>query len=156
DTVHANAPSRVLDGRHSGEVDHAGLRRIVGADGKVGEETGDRRGVHDGPAPALEQLGEGTLGGAKDAGEPDVDDVRPHVVVELAGEGEPALPRGERRLPEGVVVQDIEATERLHGTAHHGLDACGSARVESHRSSSGCSRPGVRAGVYNKRWAWVS
>jgi hypothetical protein len=90
------------------------------------------------PASPLEQLGEGALGGAKDAGQPDVDDVGPHLVVELAGEGEPALSRRKRRLAEGVVVQDVEAAEGLHGTAHHVLDARGSARVggDGHRLAS--------------------
>jgi hypothetical protein len=41
--------------------------------------------------------------------------VGPHVVVEFAGEGEAALTRGERRLAEGVVVQDVEAAELLQG-----------------------------------------
>jgi len=96
---------------------------------KSAKETGDGGGIHDGPASPLEQLGESALGGPEHAGEPDVDDVRPHGVVELAGEGEPALSRGQRRLPEGVVVQDVEAAERRHRGPDHGLDARGGPRI---------------------------
>ena len=127
--VHPDAAGRVLDGGHPREIDDAGLGRVVGADGEVGEEAGDRRRVHDRAAAAGEQLGDGTLHRPEHAGEAELDGVRPHALVEVTEKRQPALATRQRGLAEGVVVQDVEAAEGLHGAADHRVDPCRGAGI---------------------------
>src|SRR5262245_30535847 len=57
----------------------------------------DRRRVHDGATATLEQLGNGALGGAEHGGEAEVDDVAPHILLDVAGEGQATPSRRQRR-----------------------------------------------------------
>ena len=89
----------------------------------VGEEAGDRRGIDDRAAAALEQFRNRPLRGAEHAGEAQLDRVGPHRLVDVADEGEPAPARRQRGLAERIVVQDVEAAEGLDGAADHRVDA---------------------------------
>jgi hypothetical protein len=52
-----------------------------------------------------------------------LNDVAPHVLLDVSGKGQAAPSRWQRRLPERIVVEDVEAAERLHRASDHGFDA---------------------------------
>jgi len=115
-------PPGVPDRRHTGQVDDTSLGRCRRR-WRSPRKARSRRRVHDGATATLEQLRNGALGGAKHGGEAEIDDVAPHVLLDVSGKGQAAPSRWQRRLPERIVVEDVEPAECLHRASDHGFDA---------------------------------
>ena len=117
DGVHPDAERRTLDGDGLGEQVHGRLGGAVDRPTPA-HEPGDRPGVEDHAARALGlELQHGMLAAEEHAAEVDGDEpmeVFERVVLELHAEP--------RRRDAGVVVEHVEAAERLDRGGDHGDD----------------------------------